>query len=613
MSSGLKDSLQRAGLCSLWRQRAEALREQLLAEQQLLELHEEHSVLERWLFLPAASTEQVERQLRGRLRELEQRLTRTGAELEAAWQQLERGHPELAEPRALERALSLCLAARSAEGIQAAQTACRALLEPALEQVGEAPPREPVDPDRAAQQLFAAAGQAHLIPLSALQALLEQAQPMRESSWDQARQTITFRPVLIALVDQVLQAWTQARPDSPPPSLLLAQLLAREGEESGGMPEGMRQAYPAGDSRQKLDELIQLFTRLAGHQLALRLNRREISFFDRVVFWSDTPAEAREKDLLSARAVLCEEAEAGWLDLERRLRTQRREQWALYSADQALVVRDAVRELATTEGEASSPRSCPLLNQEKAIWQVQAFINEIAQRYGAVWTREALLEAALAEPEQEPPPEKREPESPSQDSVRLERLPALLAPGLRACDFPQRYQAMLEALEQVQLDKDALREARARVSTWERATAFKESAAEAREKAMTKALSEGEEQAAAAQKAVEQELETILLELHHPALLGVLLQELVLGLDQVRAECTSNTRSYLDSQGQRRFETMYYCTLRGIEYTHELLCRALDRARPAQGTYLPLLEAAERWALADSQNAPALTVLSPTG
>lgn len=578
---GVQERLEQAGLRELWRRRAEGLKERGLLKRQLAELKDEISLFERWFFFRDTESEVAERLATSRLRDLEREAAETSARMAAFWDEESRLRPELARARATEDALALCLSARGASGIRGALEACRALLEPALEQARQEEPP-----------------QSYLVPLSALIALLEMAVPMRESSWGGVRETISFRPVLIVLVDRVMSAFRAAGPANLFPIDIVSDWLGDDNPELPLLPASLQEVYPPGGSRRELAELVSLFERLAGHDLALRLNRRDISFFDRVVFWSDTPAETREKELLAERAMLQDEIDSGWLDLERRLRGRRRESWEIYSADQALVVRDAVRAMATADGDSSSPKDCPLVNQEKAIWQVQAFANEISQRFGPLWRREALLEQALGG------------DAPAEDEASLPSLPAVLGPKLQERGFAERYRLLHEALTRVETEKEGLRESRAQISTWDRVNVFKESDAEAREKAMTMALVESQQQVATLRQRVEKELEDLLLEIDQPALVGMLLEELTIAIDQVRAECASRTRSYEDSQSDTRYETMYYCTLRGIEDAHGLLARLLASAAPSSASYLPLFEAAERWALLDSERAVALHALS---
>jgi hypothetical protein len=609
MRSKLQEKLEGSGIADLWQRRAEAVKERRLLEQQLAEVAAEISFFDRLIFFHSTEDEFAERRIKERWKDLGKAVSEITVEIEGFWAELYKDEPKIQRVRDLEEALRRSLVAGQDHQIKHAFDACRLLLEQALAGLADSLPSTEIEPESAVAMIFAQPQQAYLIPLATLTSLLELATPVQEASWQGARDTILYRPVLIRLVDKIMTAFAESEPENPFPVQLVADGISSDSPATTlpRLPDQLAEVYPSGKSRQATAELEALFEQLAGHDLALRLTRREISIFDRIVFWSDTPAEARAKILVEDRAGLCEEIAARWLDLERRLRGPRREQWEIYACDQTLAVRDAIRLISTASGESSRAMACPLNCQEQAIWQTQSFAAEVGQRSGHSWVREELLERAFASAGLAASPARGE-----NGLVATSALPQLLGPVLESQGFTARYRAMVSAEEESEIQKDELRAAKGQISTWDRINVFKESAAEARESAMVAALSKGSERLVRLQKAVEEELEILLGQIHQPALVGLLLGELGLALDATRAECTSTTRSYEASEGDTRYETVFFCVIRGLQEAGELLSRLVATIQPEEGSYLPLWQGAETWALLDSEWARSIHVLSLT-
>ena len=609
MRSKLQEKLEGSGIADLWQRRAEAVKERRQLEQQLAEVAAEISFFDRMIFFHSSEDESAERRIKERLKDLGKAVSEITVEIDGFWAELCKDEPEIQRVRDLEEALRRSLVARQVHQIKNAFDACRLLLEQALAGLADSLPKEEIEPERAVAMIFALPQQGYLIPLAALTSLLELATPLREASWEGARDTMVFRPVLIRLVDRIMTAFANSEPENPFPVQLVAGWIGSD-DPATALPclhDQLAGSYPPGQSSEALAELEELFEKLAGHDLALRWTRQEISLFDRIVFWSDTPAEARAKILVSDRTALCEEVMARWLELERRVRAPRREVWDIYAADQTLAVRDAIRMISTVSGESSRAMACPLNWQEQAIWQTQSFAAEVGQRYGHGWAREELLERAFTSAGLSAAPALGE-----DGLVAISALPQLLGPMLESQGFTARYRAMVSSEQESEIQKDELRAAKGQISTWDRINVFKESPAEAREKAMVVALSEGSERVVRLQKAVEEELELLLAQVHQPALVALLLGELGLALDATRAECTSSTRSYEDSEGNAKYETVFFCVIRGLQEAGELLSRLSAIIKPEEGSYLPLWQGAETWALLDSEWARSIHLLSLT-
>lgn len=591
----------------LWQRRAEGVKERRLLEEQLAEVSQEISLLDRLLFFRTSENEVAEKRIKERLADLREMLRETGVAIEEFWDKLGRELPEVRRVRDLEEALRRSLVARTAGEVKSALEACRRLVEQALKELSIRLPSGEVSPERALAELFAGSELSFLRPLSALTSLLELAKPISEATWEGSRTTLDTRPVLISLVGQVMERFAQAEPEYPFPSELVCGWLEKDhpGARLPVIPDMMEEIYAAGESRKAFAELEKMLEEMAGHDLALRVTRREISWFDRAVFWSDTPAEARERSLMSDRGALAEEIGSRWLEFDRELRSRRRESWEIYRCDQALAVRDGIRAISTPSGESSRAKDCPLLNQEQAIWQVAQFANEVGQRFGVVPTRQLLLEEALGSSEAEEFAD----DGAEMELVAMERLGRRIGPLLMNQGFPRRYENLLELRKRAESDKETLRDVRGQISTWDRVNVFKDTAEEAREKELAEAITRDLGVAEELQLEVESEFETLLATEHPPALVGLLLGELAMAVDAVRAECASYTRSYEDSEGETHYETVYYCVLRGIEAAGALLKRLLSSIVPEPGAYLAPSEAAEAWALLESSRAPAIRIL----
>lgn len=610
MSSDLEKRLRDSDIVDLWRRRAEGARERRTLEAQLQIVGEEISLLDRLLFFHTSENEAAERRIKERLTGLAEMLGQTSAEIERFWKAVCQESPEVRRVRDLEEVLRRSLVARSSHELRSALQACRDLLEPTLVAYSERLPGGEVPPERALSQLFEASQISYLRPLASLAALLELAAPLTEPTWEGERATVSYRPVLLSLVGQVMESFLSAEPENPFPSQLVSGWLEKDypGAQLPMLPQSMEEIYVSNHAREVFAELQSMLEELAGHDLALRVTRREISWLDRAIFWSDTPAEARERILLSNRAALVEDIGSHWLELERDLRSRRRESWEIYRCDQSLAVRDALRAISTPSGESSRAKDCPLLNQEQAVWQVAQFVNEVGQRFGVVPPRQLLLEQALSSPQAG----REEDGSASLEVLAMDRLAEHLGPLLLGQGFSQRYDSLMELRKQAEGDKEKLREIRGQISTWDRVNGFKETEEEAREKALAETIAQSVERATALQSEVETELETLLAREHPAALVGLLLGELAIAVDAIRAECASFTRSYQDSEGKTHYETMYSCVLRGIDEAGALLKRLLAANKPEPGGYLSPWEAAEAWALLDSPHARAIRALELT-
>ncbi len=606
MGRSLKERLQQAGIVEMWQRRAEAVKEAQALHGMLEDVASEISAFDRLLFFHHTKEEREERRLKERLKDLTGVIATTSTEIDKFWEELAKQEPDIARARMLEELLRRCLAARKVSDVGFTQGSCQRWVEEHLKAGGSDTPLElDGDPAQLLRSAFSRPGQAHLIPLAALNCVLQMTEARREATWEGFHDTLLYRPVLIGLVGRVMAEFRREEPNNAFPIEIISDWILREHPElrQSTMSETLRELYPQGGSEEFFSDLIGLFEKLAGTRLALSLNKRGISLLDRAVFWSDTPAEAREKRLADSEAGLREEIATVWLDLERRLRGPRRDRWEFYVVDQALDVREAVRGIHTLSKESSWSFECPLLNQEPAIWQTQALSNEVRHHCGGLWTRQDLLKAAVqhaADPTVEDEP-------PQLGEISADQLPRVLGRNLRLGGFLKRRKALDEAHERLGEQERELKAVRSQISLWDRVNVFTETSAEASEKAAEGMARAQTREAGVLRESLDQEVELALKQIHQPALVGLVAVELGAAVESVRAESTSRRVRKGDSH-----ETIYYCRLRGIEEAGAVLLRLLDAAAPAPGDYLAPVQALEQWVALDSPHAQAIHVLEMT-
>lgn len=608
MALSLKERLEQAGIVEMWQRRTEAVKEWRTLQPMLDDVSSEISFFDRLLFFHHTRDELEERRLKDRIGDLSKLVATASAEIDTFWRELSKDEPDIARARTLEERLRCCLVARKASEVGFALQGCERWLDEFLAiPTRSAESTLEAEPADLLRQLCDQPGKRHLLPLAALSSLLELTLPQREPIWDGFRETLLYRPVLVALVGRVMSNFRQDEPANAFPIEIISEWILREHPELRlpDLASNLRDLYPVEGSDGMVDEIVPMLEKMAGIRLALNLNKKGISLLDRAVFWSDTPQEAREKRLRAEDTSLREEVATVWLDLERRVRAPRRDRWEFYAVDQALNVREAVRGVHTISKESSwSINECPLLSQEPAIWQTQALVNEVAQRYGTVWHQKRLMEEALAAGEGSD----SSPLTYDGDGfVGYPQLPQALGRALAEGGTARRQREWLDASDRLGEHTRTAHEASAKVSLWDRVNVFTETSAEAAEKDAQAAAHYAKRDVDRLKEDIDMQFDLALRKVHQPALVAMVAVELKAAVENIRAVPTSRTVRKGDST-----KTIYYCTLRGTDEAGEVLVRLLAAAAPLTQRYLAPLQALEEWATLDSPFAQAIHVLEMT-
>ncbi len=614
MNSTLDKRAKDKGIDRLWLGRTSALEEKQTLAQKLLSVSSEISVVDRLLFFHTTPDEAEEKRLKSRLSDLEKMVGQSTSQIEAAWNELSTEFPAFTKARQLEAVMALALWARSEEDRVRAHAACNGHLDAALANLNARPDAVELSPAAAAGTLFSAPQDAYLVPLVGLRAVLGMACGLQETTWDGPRRTLLYRPLILDLVGATIRAFRAAEPDTPLPIELAANWQENTGTQTAQptIPVGLQPTYPEGMTRQPFEIFKNKLIQLGGHDLCTELVKGAISTLDRVVFWSDTPAEAKKKSLLADRELLAKEIAQDWENYTAEVAEQRKQVWEAYSSDQALVIRDAVSAITTPSGESSFRKSCPLLNQEPALAEVHTMQEVLKRDHGLSWKRFDLLDLAIKsqQPESAPLPDQS-------GYVPFDQIVPFVSHLLVNQNLTGKYRELRSSMQQSQHHRSQHQSSSAEISTWDRLNVFSETDAERHARESAGALEEASRQARYLGQTFFEEIDATLSHQHPPLLACFLCEELATLLDQVRAECTSRQeqvqRRRSDGEIEYKTKTIYYCRLVGIDRALTALGRLTNAMRPKTGQVPSALAALECRALLDSQESELVVTLLGSG
>lgn len=408
------------------------------------------------------------------------------------------------------------------------------------------------------------------------------------------RAVVAPRALLLAAVRRLQSVFAATFPGVPAPHELATRVSAERPGLHGDRRAAAFVAAAAGSARlHELREEALVHAGMVG-QLGRELQEVEgqISWIDRLVFWSDTDAEKSARILAGRSAANEAWTRRLWQAMLHEARAIGAEIGPLAVRDAALAVMPAIEAIHTDRGSSSMPMDCAVYGREEALAAVAATARVFARIYGLRGTPRELMAATVraspvAHAVYEDPVHGYTPLAP-------EALPQLLAQRAAGTGLAQMYEGLAsQQMEREQTDQ-AREEVKAKISLWDTINVFKTTEDEARYKDL-KAQVGGMARR-------EQMLRERLWELfgaalggYPPGLLWAELFPVVDAIEDIRGVCQSYTVE-VGSGDNKRTETRYRCELVGKGAAAQAMTRWCARMVAVFGEqlgYHELLEAVE--------------------
>ncbi len=386
-----------------------------------------------------------------------------------------------------------------------------------------------------------------------------------EPAFDRAGELSThhaaaFRAVLLRSLGALETCFAETFPGVPLPSqlgleaadttapsrhgqLVISYFAGLESSRAGELLDRCRQhAVMAGRASWRLEDL-----------------RDRISFFDRLVFWSDTEDEALADTLDEHRDWNRDWAAHLWEELLGEARAVGSEFGPFATRDAALLSAAAIGQIHTDAGESSFPKSCTVYGREDTLNHLADVQGALKHFYGIDGSIGSLLqETANATPA---------------DTVvrgdalhgvgKLSRaeLVGVLAHELRGTDFRAALRRSTERIGEVEQVSAERASIASKISIWDKVNIFSTTADEQRKSEldatvdamMTDRRNDITHVMALFREAVQR---------YPPAALYFALSDIIDAVNNIRAVCRSRTTT-VGSGKNRRTVTRYYCQLLG--------------------------------------------------
>lgn len=435
-----------------------------------------------------------------------------------------------------------------------------------------------------------------------LQGLLAAVEPGSEVQLTMAgkvvpTRVITPRALLAAGLREVEAAFRQAFPGVPWPREAARELAGGALPAAPDPQAWLAPAFAAldaGEAPRLRAEALQ-HAGLAAH---LRQGRQaaasRVSWIDWLVFWSDTPDEARARELGLLAAWHHRVARGQWERLLELAVTAGQTVVPIRVRDLAIELCAAVSEIRTDSGSSSSPRSCAVYGREAALGLTRRIADELGRAYGLVGTREAMMDVVAATD----PPDGPEPPAGPFAPLPRQAVVELLARRLAGSDFRREHAAVRELLRSRKATAFEQAQAADQISWWDRINVFSTTEAEQREREKGSQLAQLDADLRRRMQALDRLFERALAA-YPPARPFFALGGVQDALHSITAVCRSRTVSS-GSGKNRRTRRVYYCDLNGkaaarsaLEGWCQLLVATFGRL-PGQHELLVLWEQSRR-------------------
>lgn len=393
--------------------------------------------------------------------------------------------------------------------------------------------------------------------LWALRATLSMVNLGAETRFGQSQPILLYRPVINELVERCHEAFRQDCPQTPLPSDLFALIRtsAPETVSQSRQQEAMKSALDQA-LQTRLPRLVEISSALGAVQFLLERNKGSISTFDRVVFWSDTKAEAREKAFKEKAKSLRTQFEHEWRELTIDNLALRENVWGAFLLDHAAAIPYLVSKVSATSPSGFISKTSEVAYREEPTLAIEDLRRTIVSRFPLGIEMEALKRRALAYSQQEArePYQAFEPD-PLPQVLEVEELVKRLARELSLTDYAQ------ESSSAQTFQESAYRLFSERKERIREAGLMEQLGMVAGTLTALRDTYLGYRQANALGGSAEHSLFRALGRAHSPTAVGHLLSELGVDLAAVTAEVRD--RQVRKSDGNTRTE--YYSVLIGME------------------------------------------------
>ncbi|HEY8380417.1 MAG TPA: hypothetical protein VIK91_28235, partial [Nannocystis sp.] len=419
------------------------------------------------------------------------------------------------------------------------------------------------------------------------------AQTIAETGEVVTRRSIAYRAPLLAALRRLQAVFATTFPGIPRPEEL-AHPAGIAAPDLHDHPSARAFLLAAERSRlpQLRDELL-AHAAMAG-QTARELAEvaERISLLDRLVFWSDTPDERAEDELVARKELNLAWTEKAWNDLLAEARAVGCRVGPLAARDLAVTTAELIGKIHTDPGSSSFPKNCRVYGREEALAALQRLRELFLHFYGVPYPGSALLPRAA---EAAPVAVTVDPD-PIHGWRRLE--PDELYGFFAHCLAPTKFGAIYRRLAERQTELAGLRrvhsEVKEDISLWDRINIFTTTEAEAKRDALEDEM-----------RGIRVDMATLNERMHSlfrealaaypPALLASGIDAVIDAVESIRASCQSYTVT-VGSGKNRRTETRYRCVLHGKPEALDAMrrwCAEMVHIFGEQLTYPDLLEAFE--------------------
>ncbi|MFA7482471.1 MAG: hypothetical protein WC314_18320 [Vulcanimicrobiota bacterium] len=393
-----------------------------------------------------------------------------------------------------------------------------------------------------------------------LRAVLSETSQVQEQHWGHPWGFLKFRPLILALIEDCYQAFKLDSSETPLPCDIFALLQPEEPAELEGSPCGQALKSAAEDLlERRFPKLKSIAERMAGTQLLLMANKSKISTLDRVVFWSDTEAEAMEKGLKAKLEDLKLQLDTEWEALVLENLTLRENNWGTLLLDWGSHISTLVGRMGASSPSGFFTKTSVVLNREEPVVEVERLRRRVLERYPQGHDLEQIRRQAAAIKIPDQAALGPTPANPSPPSLSSEELVAAVARELRLTGYFQN-RADAKKLQEELNDADLVR------GEIERGAGFlKVLGMMAGDLSFYRQKMRAQIEANSLYRSAEHNFLRALNRVHSPTAIGFVLSELGSALAAVTAYVAK--RTYTDSDGDT--QTEYYGALEGMQPVHE--------------------------------------------
>jgi len=285
----------------------------------------------------------------------------------------------------------------------------------------------------------------------------------------------------------------------------------------------------------------------------------EISWLDRMVFWSDTTEETKEKEYKERAAWHKSALGACWHGLLEMTEQAGRAQLPFLLRDFAINATHRISSIHTSSLESGMRKTCSVYGRKEARQALNNIRKLLEEQFGFGGTRENMM-AELVQYLREHP-EREEICIQDKRKIQLQELKIVMANQLRGSGFVERFENLQDAKKRRRKVRSSSEEVATRISIWDRINILSKTPAQEEEDVLEEEINELSSNIREELDALN-ELFEVALEAYPPALLYYMMGGVYHAVSQIRAVCRSKTVR-TGTGKDRRTETRYYCELRG--------------------------------------------------